>query len=37
MQPREATAERPQLPNRTQIDRYYYRVLSNAARWAQDA
>jgi hypothetical protein len=37
VQPREATTERPQLPNRTQIDRYYYRVLSNAARWARDA
>ena len=35
VQPREPTAERPQLPNRTQIDRYYYKVLSNVARWEQ--
>ena len=37
VQPREPTAERPQLPNRTQIDRYYYKVLSNVARWEQVA
>ena len=34
VQPRKATVERPQLLNKIQIDRYYYRVLSNEARWA---
>ena len=36
VQPREATAERPQLPNKIQTDRFYYRVLSNATRWASN-
>ena len=30
VQPREATAEQPQMPNQTAIDRYYYKLLSNA-------